>query len=74
MDDRRSKAKKGDLVILFGCGQHVGTVRSVDSSYCYTYEGNTSSRNGGSQTNGGGAFKRTRSRNGDTYGYALVKD
>ena len=69
-----SKAKKGDLVILFGRGQHVGVVRSIDSSYCHTYEGNTSSSNGGSQSNGGGAFKRSRSRSYDVYGYALVED
>lgn len=69
-----SKAKEGDLVVLFGRGQHVGTVRSVDSSYCHTWEGNTSSSNGGSQSNGGGSYKRSRSRSGETYGYALVKD
>jgi hypothetical protein len=69
-----SKAKKGDLVILFGRGQHVGTVRSIDSGYAYTWEGNTSSSSGGSQSNGGGSYKRSRSRNGETYGYALVKD
>jgi hypothetical protein len=68
------KAKKGDLVILFGRGQHVGTVRSVDSSYCHTWEGNTSGGSGGSQSNGGGSYKRSRSRSGETYGYALVKD
>jgi hypothetical protein len=39
-----SKAKKGDLVVLFGRGQHVGTVRSIDSNYAYTWEGNTSAR------------------------------
>lgn len=69
-----SKAKKGDLVVLFGRGQHVGTVRSVDSANCYTWEGNTSSSSGGSQSNGGGSYKRTRSRSSETYGYALVKD
>jgi hypothetical protein len=68
-----SKAKKGDLVVLFGRGQHVGTVRSVDSNYCYTWEGNTSSSSGGSQSNGGGSYKRSRSRSGETYGYALVE-
>jgi hypothetical protein len=68
-----SKAKKGDLVILFGRGQHVGTVRSIDSGYAYTWEGNTSSGSSGSQSNGGGSYKRSRSRNGETYGYALVR-
>jgi hypothetical protein len=69
-----SKAKKGDLVVLFGRGQHVGTVRSIDSGYANTWEGNTSSSNSGSQSNGGGSYKRSRSRSGETYGYALVKD
>lgn len=69
-----SKAKKGDLVVLFGRGTHVGTVRSVDANYCYTWEGNTSSSSGGSQSNGGGSYKRSRSRYGETYGYALVAD
>lgn len=68
-----SKAKKGDLVILFGRGQHVGTVRSIDSNYAYTWEGNTSSSSGGSQSNGGGSYKRSRSRHSETYGYALVE-
>jgi hypothetical protein len=68
-----SQAKKGDLVVLFGRGQHVGTVRSIDSGYAYTWEGNTSSGSGGSQSNGGGSYKRSRSRNGETYGYALVR-
>jgi hypothetical protein len=68
-----SQAKEGDLVVLFGRGQHVGTVRSIDSGYAYTWEGNTSSGSGGSQSNGGGSYKRSRSRNGETYGYALVK-
>ena len=67
-----SKAKKGDLVVLFGRGQHVGTVRDIDSNYAYTFEGNTSSGSGGSQSNGGGAYKRARSRNGETFGYALI--
>lgn len=69
-----TKAKKGDLVVLFGRGQHVGTIRSVDSNYAYTWEGNTSSGSGGSQSNGGGSYKRSRSRSSETYGYALVKD
>jgi hypothetical protein len=69
-----SKAKKGDLVILFGRGQHVGTIRSIDSGYAHTWEGNTSSGSGGSQSNGGGSYKRSRSRSSETYGYALVRD
>jgi len=71
-----SKAKKGDLVVLFGRGVHVGTVREITSSTCRTWEGNTSpgSGSGQSQSNGGGSYKRDRSRSTDTYGYALVKD
>lgn len=69
-----SKARKGDLVVLFGRGQHVGTVRSIDADYAYTWEGNTSSGSGGSQSNGGGSYKRSRSRHSETYGYALVRD
>jgi hypothetical protein len=69
-----SKAKKGDLVVLFGRGVHVGTVREITSSTCRTWEGNTSSGSSGSQSNGGGSYKRDRSRSGETYGYALVRD
>jgi hypothetical protein len=69
-----SKAKTGDLVVLFGRGQHVGTIRSTDGSNAYTWEGNTSSGSSGSQSNGGGSYKRTRSRSSETYGYALVRD
>jgi hypothetical protein len=71
-----TKAKKGDLVVLFGRGVHVATVRSVDASYVYTWEGNTSpdSSSGSSQSNGGGSYKRSRSRSSETYGYALVRD
>jgi hypothetical protein len=69
-----SKAKKGDLVVLFGRGQHVGTVREITSSTCKTWEGNTSSGSSGSQSNGGGSYKRERSRSTETYGYALVRD
>ena len=68
-----SQAKKGDLVVLFGRGQHVGTVRSIDANYAYTWEGNTSSGSSGSQSNGGGSYKRSRSRHGETYGYALIR-
>jgi hypothetical protein len=69
-----SKAKTGDLVVLFGRGQHVGTIRSVDANYAHTWEGNTSSGSSGSQSNGGGSYKRSRSRSSETYGYALVRD
>ena len=69
-----SKAKQGDLVVLFGRGVHVGTVREITSSTCKTWEGNTSSGSSGSQSNGGGSYKRDRSRSSDTYGYALIRD
>lgn len=68
-----SKARTGDLVVLFGRGVHVGTVRAIDPNYAYTYEGNTSSGNGGSQSNGGGSYKRARSRRTAVYGYARVR-
>jgi hypothetical protein len=61
-----SKAKAGDLVVLFGSGQHVGMVDEVHSDSVETYEGNTSVG-----SNGGSAHK-SRSRSSDTYGYALV--
>jgi hypothetical protein len=70
-----AKARQGDLVVLFGRGQHVGTVREAPSGdYCKTWEGNTSSSDGGSQSNGGGAYERSRSRLAEVYGYALVED
>lgn len=55
-------AKPGDLVVLFGRGVHVEMVRHVDHKrgLLYTYGGNTSSGNAGSQSNGGGAFPRVR--------------
>lgn len=70
-----TKAKKGDQVVLFGRGIHVGTVRETPTDqWLKTWEGNTSSGNTGSQSNGGGSFKRTRNRNAETYGYALLRD
>lgn len=73
-----SKALRGDLVVLFGRGVHVETVRAVFRApgsrrygYVLTDGGNTSSGNGGSQDNGGGAFRRWR-RFSDVRGYALV--
>lgn len=68
-----SLVKKGDLVILFGRGVHAGTVRYVDDRYVYTWEGNTSSSSHGSQSNGGGSYRRTRARHVEVYGYALVR-
>lgn len=64
---------RGDLVVLFGYGVHVETVREVHlaGGYLVTDGGNTSSGNAGSQANGGGAFRRVRSFR-DVRGFALV--
>lgn len=64
---------RGDLVILFGRGVHVGVVRKVYPTLglVRTEEGNTSSGNAGSQDNGGGSYPRYR-RLSDVHGFALV--
>jgi hypothetical protein len=67
----RSKVGKGDLAVIGGYGVHVETVRGFDGSNALTYGGNTSSGSSGSQDNGGGAFKRSRSP-GEVRGYALI--
>jgi len=56
---------RGDAVVLFGRGVHVGTVRSTAWAYrrlgyLRVSEGNTSSGNKGSQSNGGGSYDRLR--------------
>lgn len=68
----RSKVRVGDLVVIGGRGVHVETVRGFSGSNTLTWGGNTSSGSSGSQSNGGGAFERTRSP-GEVYGYALVR-
>jgi hypothetical protein len=67
---------RADLVVMFGSGVHVETIRS--SAWIYrklglirTEGGNTSSGDAGSQDNGGGAFPRWR-RISDIYGVAKV--
>jgi hypothetical protein len=67
---------RADLVVLFGSGVHVETIRS--SAWVYrklglirTEGGNTSSGDAGSQNNGGGSYPRWR-RVSDIYGVALV--
>ncbi len=70
------RALRGDLVVLFGRGVHVETVRSTAWAYrrlglIRTEGGNTSSGNAGSQSNGGGAFPRWR-RLADVRGFALI--
>jgi hypothetical protein len=54
-------ARAGDLVTFWG-GEHIGVVEKVDGDTLYTIEGNTSSADGGSQSNGGGVFARQRKR------------
>ena len=58
------RAQPGD-VILFDWGgdgvcDHVGVVEKNFGSYVQTIEGNTSSGSSGSQSNGGGVYRRTR--------------
>lgn len=74
----REKVLRSDLVILFGRGVHVETVRYFIKDRktrrvlaVVTDGGNTSSGAGGSQSNGGGAFRRVRPIS-DVYGFALV--
>lgn len=57
-----STPRPGDLV-LYGAGEakHVGLVERASGGVIHTYEGNTSAGAGGSQNNGGGLFRRTRS-------------
>ena len=68
----RSKVRQGDLVVIGGRGVHVGTVRGFSGSTTLTWEGNTSSGSSGSQSDGGGAYQRSRSPS-EVYGYALVR-
>ena len=72
-DPRSPVVRRGDGVVLFGRGIHVGTVRKLHRrlGYLVTDEGNTSSGDGGSQSNGGGSFRRVRALS-CVHGYALV--
>jgi hypothetical protein len=67
------KVLRGDLVVLFGRGVHVGLVREIDvkRGYVVTDEGNTSAGAGGSQDNGGGTYRRVRPLSA-VHGFALV--
>jgi hypothetical protein len=47
-------------VILFGTSTHVGLIEKRVPSGYQTIEGNTSPGNAGSQSNGGGCFRRVR--------------
>jgi hypothetical protein len=66
---------RGDLVVLFGRGVHVEGVRTfikiAGVRYVVTDGGNTSSGPGGSQSNGGGAYRRVRPLT-DVHGFAIV--
>lgn len=68
----RSKVKVGDLAVIGGYGVHVATVRGFSGSNTLTWEGNTSPGTSGSQSNGGGAYHRTRYAS-EVRGYALVR-
>jgi hypothetical protein len=67
----RSSVERGDLVVIGGYGVHVEMVRGFDGSNTLTYGGNTSPGTSGSQSNGGGAYERSRSP-GEVRGYACV--
>lgn len=60
----RDALRKGDIVFFdwdhSGDCDHVGIVESVGSSRITTIEGNTSSGNSGSQSNGDGVYRRYR--------------
>jgi hypothetical protein len=66
---------RGDLVILFGRGVHVETVRAfrkvAGEWWVRTDGGNTSSGTSGSQSNGGGSYPRWRPLS-QVYGFARV--
>lgn len=69
------KVMRGDLVIWFGRGVHVEMVRGFKmiggQVYVITDGGNTSDGPGGSQSNGGGSFRRVRPLS-DAHGFARV--
>jgi lysozyme family protein len=58
-------AQAGDIILFdwdnSGDCDHVGIVEINKGSYVQTIEGNTSSGTSGSQSNGGGVYRRTRS-------------
>jgi hypothetical protein len=56
----RTEGKPGDAVILFGTSTHVGLIEKRVPGGYQTIEGNTSPGNGGSQSNGGGCYRRVR--------------
>jgi len=68
------RAQRGDLAVMFGRGVHVEGVRRIlpKAGVVITDGGNTSSGNAGSQSNGGGSYRRVRKLS-DVHGYALVR-
>lgn len=62
---------KGDLVVLFGRGVHVELVLYVSGGLVHTVGGNTSAGTTGSQSNGGGVYRRARPMSA-VRGFALV--
>lgn len=60
----KTNAQPGDIVLFDwggdGAPDHVGIVEKNCGSYIQTIEGNTSSGSSGSQSNGGGVYRRTR--------------
>lgn len=65
--------RRGDLVVLFGRGVHVELVVEVDRARgrVVSIGGNTSPGSAGSQSNGGGCYRRVRPLS-DVWGWALV--
>lgn len=55
-----TNARAGDVVVY--TFDHIGVVEKVSGDTLIAIEGNTSSGGSGSQSNGGGVFRRTRSR------------
>jgi hypothetical protein len=74
--DWHKRVLRGDAAVLFGRGVHVETVRSVSWQYrrlglLVLEGGNTASGNKGSQSNGGGSYRRVRPISA-VRGFALV--
>ena len=66
-------ARAGDLVVVGGYGVHVEMLRGpVSSGEIPTFGGNTSPGAAGSQSNGGGAYRRVRYPR-EVRGFALVR-
>lgn len=68
------QGRAGDVAVLFGRGIHAGLILSHDAKLggYWVAEGNTSSNNVGSQSNGGGSYRRFRSYS-QVYGIAVPR-